>query len=136
MGYSTNNLATREDCDVVIDIANKEMRNLVHQQQNLEFQQENYNENTVDLASEQTSLQAQIDAQVIIINGLPDGDAKNKEELKKKKLEYKMLLLNERKANYGAVALLDKELDLKRASSEIKDVQEFIEAVQNRRSQI
>ena len=136
MSYSVHNLLTVEDCDIVIGIANKEKRNLLHKKGNISFTHENYSEENVDIAGETITIQSQIDAQDIIINNLPAGEAKNKEIIKKKKLEYKMLLLTERKANYGAVALLDKELDLTRTESELADVESFVLEIEQHKAKL
>lgn len=61
-----------------------------------------------------------------IIGVLPDGPTKEEELKKKVKLEYKKFLLENRKESYGAVALLEKELDLARVVKELDEVNAFI----------
>ena len=45
------------------------------------------------------------------------------------RLEYKKFLLENRKESYGAVALLEKELDLERVNKQLDEVNLFIDAV-------
>ena len=61
-----------------------------------------------------------------IIDVLPEGPTKEEEKKKKIKLEYKKFLLENRKESYGAVALLEKELDLARVVKELEEVNAFI----------
>ena len=45
------------------------------------------------------------------------------------RLEYKKFLLENRKESYGAVALLEKELDLERVNKQLDEVNVFIDAI-------
>lgn len=65
---------------------------------------------------------------------LPDGDTKDENITKKKKLELKQYLLNERKDNYGAVALLEKEFHLARVEKELLEADDFIAALTARKA--
>ena len=47
----------------------------------------------------------------------------------KVKLEYKKFLLENRKESYGAVALLQKELDVERIIKELDEVNDFIAVI-------
>ena len=60
---------------------------------------------------------------------MPDGPTKEEEIKKKVKLEYKKFLLENRKESYGAVALLEKELDLARVVQQLNEVNAFITVI-------
>ncbi len=62
---------------------------------------------------------------------MPDGPIKEAEQDRKVKLEYKKFLLENRKESYGAVALLEREVDLARVSKEIIEVDDFITVITN-----
>ena len=60
---------------------------------------------------------------------MPDGPTKVNELKRKVKLEYKKFLLEDRKESYGAVALLQKELDFERVNNELEEVDGFITVI-------
>ena len=57
---------------------------------------------------------------------LPPGSTRDSEEKRKVRLEYRKFLLENRKESYGAVALLEKELDLERVIKQLDEVDAFI----------
>ena len=71
----------------------------------------------------------EISAVETIINVLPDGPTKEAEIDRKVKLEYKKFLLENRKESFGAVALLERELDLSRVEKELEEVEAFIDLI-------
>jgi hypothetical protein len=79
-------------------------------------------------------VEAELTASETILAVLPEGATKEAEKRKKTKLEYKKILLETRKESYGAVALLQKQLDLARVAQEIAEVDAFITAVTARKA--
>ena len=69
-----------------------------------------------------------------VIAALPNGPTKVNELKRKVKLEYKKFLLENRKETYGAVALLQKELDLQRINKELDEVDVFLAAITARKA--
>lgn len=69
-----------------------------------------------------------------ILPTLPEGSIK-KENLKKlRKLDYRKFLLEDRRINYGVVALLEKELDVERISKEIVEIDAFMTSVTQKKA--
>lgn len=120
MDYSLSALTTVADCDAVLAMLGKEKRALELRKLSLESQQINYAENTVEVTAELASKQAELDAITTVVAGLPDGDTKTDQIKKQKKLEYSIFLLTGRKADYGAVALIDKEYELEKVTKELE----------------
>lgn len=77
---------------------------------------------------------AEISAVTTVLNVLPNGPTKDAEEKRKVRLEYKKFLLETRKESYGAVALLEKQLDLERIIKQIDEVDAFILAITNHKT--
>ena len=71
-----------------------------------------------------------------MIATLPEGNSKEDAIKKKTKLEYKKFLLNNRKESYGAVALLEKELDLSRVTLELGEIDAFVAAITTRKAEL
>ncbi|MBZ4190445.1 hypothetical protein [Niabella beijingensis] len=131
--YSFDQLTTQADFDAILSIARKEQKDLEWKKLSIERQKDQYTENAVEIATELTAKQAELATLDSIIANLPDGELKEENIKKKKRTEYSIFLLTDRKANYGAVALLEKEYDLERVLRELEETTAFITAIGNNR---
>ena len=127
--YSVTNLTTIADCDVLLNIANKEKADLAFKKLSEERLVTNYSTTSVEIDAVLQGVIAEIAAVDSILAVLPNGPTKDSEEKRKVRLEYKKFLLENRKESYGAVALLEKELDLERVNKQLDEVNLFIDAV-------
>ncbi len=127
--YTVSNLTTIADCDVLLTMANKEKADLVFKKLSEERLVTNYSTTSVEIDAVLQGVLAEISAVDTIIATLPEGATKENEEKRKVRLEYKKFLLENRKESYGAVALLEKELDLERVNKQLDEVNLFIDAV-------
>ena len=127
--YSVTNLTTIADCDVLLNMANKEKADLAFKKLSEERLVTNYSTTSVEIDAVLQGVLAEISAVDTIIATLPEGATKENEEKRKVRLEYKKFLLENRKESYGAVALLEKELDLERVNKQLDEVNLFIDAV-------
>ena len=127
--YSVTNLTTIADCDVLLTMANKEKADLAFKKLSEERLVTNYSTTSVEIDAVLQGVIAEIAAVDSILSVLPNGPTKDSEEKRKVRLEYKKFLLENRKESYGAVALLEKELDLERVNKQLDEVNLFIDAV-------
>ena len=127
--YTVSNLSTIADCDVLLTMANKEKADLAFKKLSEERLVTNYSTTSVEIDAVLQGVLAEISAVDTIIATLPEGTTKENEEKRKVRLEYKKFLLENRKESYGAVALLEKELDLERVNKQLEEVNLFIDAV-------
>jgi len=127
--YSVTNLTTIADCDVLLNMANKEQGDLTFKKLSEERLVTNYSTTSVEIDAVLQGVIAEIAAVDSILAVLPNGPTKDSEEKRKVRLEYKKFLLENRKESYGAVALLEKELDLERVNKQLDEVNLFIDAV-------
>ena len=127
--YSVTNLTTIADCDVLLNMANKEKADLAFKKLSEERLVTNYSTASVEIDAVLQGVVAEIAAVDSILAVLPEGSTKDSEEKRKVRLEYKKFLLENRKESYGAVALLEKELDLERVNKQLDEVNLFIDAV-------
>ena len=127
--YTVSNLTTIADCDVLLTMANKEKADLAFKKLSEERLVTNYSTTSVEINAVLQGVLAEISAVDTIIATLPEGATKENEEKRKVRLEYKKFLLENRKESYGAVALLEKELDLERVNKQLDEVNLFIDAV-------
>ena len=127
--YTVSNLTTIADCDVLLNMANKEKADLAFKKLSEERLVTNYSTTSVEIDAVLQGVIAEIAAVDSILAVLPNGPTKDSEEKRKVRLEYKKFLLENRKESYGAVALLEKELDLERVNKQLDEVNLFIDAV-------
>ena len=127
--YTVSNLTTIADCDVLLTMANKEKADLAFKKLSEERLVTNYSTTAVEIDAVLQGVIAEIAAVDSILAVLPEGPTKDSEEKRKVRLEYKKFLLENRKESYGAVALLEKELDLERVNKQLDEVNLFIDAV-------
>lgn len=136
MGFTIGLINTEEDCDLLLSLAAKEKGDLDFRKLSLERQRSNFSETVVETESELQAVNAELQALITIIATLPEGQFKDENVTRRKKLELKQYLLNEKKDNYGAVALLIKEFSQVRLEKELQAVQEFTAAVEERKAAI
>jgi len=132
--YAVTNLTTVADCDVLLNMANKEKADLNFKKLSEERLVNNYSSTSVEISVFLQGILAEISAVTTVINVLPEGPTKEAEEKRKVRLEYKKFLLETRKESYGAVALLEKQLDLERVINQIDEVDAFILAISNHKA--
>ena len=132
--YAVTNLTTVADCDVLLNMANKEKADLNFKKLSEERLVNNYSSTSVEISVFLQGILAEISAVTTVINVLPEGPTKEAEEKRKVRLEYKKFLLETRKESYGAVALLEKQLDLERVINQIDEVDAFIVAISNHKA--
>lgn len=129
MNYSVNNITQSADCDVLLTWAENEKADLTFKRLSEDRLTTKYANTSVEVDAILKGVLVEITASDTILGVLPDGPTKDAELKKKVKLEYKKFLLETRKGSYGAVALLEKQLDLARLDQEIAEVTVFIDAV-------
>lgn len=134
MEYSVHNLTEVTDCDSLLTWAQNEKGSLNLKSLNETSLINKYSTTSIDIAATLEGVLAEISAADIVIAALPAGAARTDAENRKKRLEYQKFLLENRKANYGFVALLQKQSDLQRIQKEIEAVDSFIEAIKDRKN--
>jgi len=127
--YSLNKINTVADCNVLLTWAEKEKSDLTFKQLSVERVAVNYSSTSIEIDAVLQGVVAEISAIDTIIGTLAEGPTKEDLVKKKTRLEYKRFLLENRKENYGSVALLEKELDLERINKELDEVDVFITTV-------
>jgi hypothetical protein len=136
MIYSVQNLTEVADCEMLITISQKEKADLEYQKLSAERLTTRYTENSVEIEATLQGVIAELEAVETILTIVPEGPTKDDLLNRKTKLEYKKFLLENRKASYGVVALLEKQMELQRINSEITEVDVFINAVTDRKTEL
>ncbi len=136
MSYSLNKITTIEDCDLLIENANNEKSELEFRILSLQRQKESYSNNSFEVSTELQLVQNQLDGVNSVLAVLPDGNDKDEAIIKKAKYELQLLVLNRRQKAYGTIALLDKELDLERAESQMASIDDYLAQIEARKIEL
>jgi hypothetical protein len=129
MNYSLSTLTTSEMCDEAINMATEEKEDLAHKKSNLEHKYDDSKDKSVELDADLNVVNTELGALQTVVSTLPDGEAKDLLNTKIKKLEYRKFLLEERSESYGAVAVVEKELEIGMLEKQIAEVEAFIQSV-------
>ncbi|RYG68367.1 hypothetical protein EON80_11805 [bacterium] len=130
MATNFTRLTKRVDCQSLIEIISKEKENLEFRKLSLERRIRSTEENSIELEMEFQKLAVELSSWTTIADSLPDGAAKDNAIIEKKKIEYKLLFLEDRKNNYGAVVQCEKDYDVECIDAQIAKADVFIAAVQ------
>lgn len=127
--YSFSRIDNVADCDILLSRAAKEKSDLTLKKMVDEHTVSNYGDTSVEIGAVLQGVIAELAATQIMIDNLPEGPTKEDAIKRRKRLEYRQFTLENRKESYGAVALLEKQLDLTRINSELEEVEAFIAGV-------
>jgi hypothetical protein len=136
MEYFVNRLTTVADCDLLLSLAAKEKDDLTFRKLSLERQQANYAENAVEIDTELQAATAELTALDTIIAALQEGELKDDNITRQKRLQLKVFLLNDKKGSYGSVALLEKQFDVAKVITNLEEADAYIGALQARKAQL
>ncbi|WP_136667892.1 hypothetical protein [Flavobacterium sp. H122] len=132
--YSIEKLTQVSDCDAVLTWAQTEKENLELKKLNESKLTRNYSNTSLSIETELQAVITQINTINAILPTLPEGSIKEDNLKKLRKLDYRKFLLEDRRINYGVVALLEKELDVERLSKEITEIDAFITSITQKKA--
>ncbi|SHI91882.1 hypothetical protein [Flavobacterium terrae] len=132
--YSIEKLTQVSDCDAVLTWAQTEKENLELKKLNESKLTRNYANTSLSIETELQSVITQMNTINAILPTLPEGSIKEENLKKLRKLDYRKFLLEDRRINYGVVALLEKELDVERISKEIVEIDAFMTSVTQKKA--
>lgn len=132
--YSIEKLTQISDCDAVLTWAQTEKENLELKKLNESKLTRNYSNTSLSIETELQSVITQMNTINAILPTLPEGSIKEENLKKLRKLDYRKFLLEDRRINYGVVALLEKELDVERISKEIVEIDAFMTSVTEKKA--
>lgn len=132
--YSIEKLTQISDCDAVLTWAQTEKENLELKKLNESKLTRNYSNTSLSIETELQSVITQMSTINAILPTLPEGSIKEENLKKLRKLDYRKFLLEDRRINYGVVALLEKELDVERITKEIVEIDAFMTSVTQKKA--
>ena len=136
MYNSISALVTVSDCDKVILSAQDKQSSLELRKANLLERQENFAEASVKVEAELAEVNAQLTAVTASLETIPAGAFRERQITEKLGLELQIRKLNERKEKIGAIAIVEKENEIKRLDLEIGEMITFISEVETHKANL
>lgn len=136
MNYTVSLLTTRPDCQALIDLANSEKGTLEYRKTGLERQHLTATVTSAEIESSLQAVNVQIDGLQSVYATLAEGPYKQSILTAIKKAEYKKFLLEQRRENYGVLALLEKEYDIATVDRSIAETDDFITQLTTRMNEL
>lgn len=127
--YTLNKITTVADCNVLLTWAAKEKADLQHKHYTIDRLTQTFGSSSEEIEAILLGVNIELSANQTVFASLADGSYKIETGKKIKKLEYKKFLLETRKESYGALAFLQKELDLERINKELAEIDVYVAAV-------
>lgn len=133
MNYTVSLLTNRPDCQALINLANAEKETLSYRKVGLERQRYTATITSQEIESRLLGLTAELQALRLVYAGLEDGSSTKQTIFNNiTKSEYKKFLLEQRKENYGVLALLEKEYDIACIDRSMAETDDYIDQVTDR----
>jgi hypothetical protein len=136
MSYTLTSLSTKADCIVLLNIANAERDSLLYRKTGQQRQSHTAILTSMEIATSLATITAELDALEAILAALPPGPIYDENKVKKTKATYKKFLLEQRRGNYGPIALLEKEYTIACLDKDIVETDSFIAALAARRDEL
>ncbi len=136
MNYTVSLIMTVPDCQALINIATTEKDTLAYRKLGLERQRMSATITSQEIESSLLAVTTELQALQSVYNSLPEGPAKVDTFNNIKRNEYKKFLLEQRKENYGVLALLQKEYDIASIDRSIVETDDFIGQLRARMDEI
>ncbi|MCR5886566.1 hypothetical protein LRS06_02015 [Hymenobacter sp. J193] len=133
MAFSVNLLTTAAQCTELLADKGRERTGLVNRLNNLQFQLDNWS-NVTSTAAELATTQAMIAGLQPLIDSLPEGDDRRRNQNTLLRYQARANNLAGKVEDYSATALLEKELDRDELTAEIAVLDTFIAAVTARKA--
>ena len=134
MPLSTTLLATKVDCDTIIDQLTDVKSNLDFRKLSLERNKENAADRAASVDADLASVNAEIDSLTTVIAGLADGPTKTEMQNRKTKAEYKLFTLNQRKLSSGTTAVILFESGINEVNQRLTSLQADIADLETRKA--
>jgi predicted nucleic acid-binding Zn-ribbon protein len=127
-------LATVAECDILLDRANLEKEELVHDAGGYKLDTTATARSVAQAQADLTSVNVQITAFTAALEALPDGDEKTKMASRIRRLNDRKENLEERVSNTGNTGLLLIEMRKGLADKQVEELNSFIAGVEARKA--
>lgn len=134
MDYSVDKLASQSECDSVIAVISKEKSDLQYKQNLLEHRQQLVNASSTDIAAEMVVLNAKIASYEGLAQSLPEGEAKQQNNIDLEAAKHRVFQLQSKMAEQGSLALLGIQVDLGQLAAQAIELEAALASVNARKA--
>lgn len=136
MTYTFTLITTKEDCDKLAAITNKEKADLEFLKLSLTRQMESTFNRSIATENELQSIDAQLAVFQSLLPSMPEGKLRRDTVLTIEALEHRKFRLEHPKSYVGKVGLLEKQYDISCIERRIEETVAFLNAIEARRNEI
>jgi hypothetical protein len=136
MIYSISLLTTRPDCLALIELANREKTRLAYRKMGFDIQRQSATLTSQEIETSLLTTSVQLQALQTVHDSLPEGPAKQEIFNDIRMSEHKKFMLEQRKENYGVLALLEKEFNSASIDRGIVEADDYIQQLTDRMNDI
>ena len=136
MPFSTNQITLASEADTLLQMAQRDKRNLEYRREGISIRSENSAETAVEQAAELTEAQQDLEQTITALATLPPGEYRDTQEIKKMELELKIKKLTRTGSKGSAVSLLEMEYDSHLYDQRLAGIAGFMTAVNDRKAQL
>ncbi len=112
MNYSVQSLSTVADCQVLIDMAEREKKKLAERKMGFERKHETATLSSPEIEANLVAATGELQSVQSAYETTPDGPTREELADRLLKVKYKKFQLEERKENYGVLALVEREFGI------------------------
>lgn len=134
MNYSITNLTQVNDCNDLLNWAAQERNAMEHKRANQAFTNNRYAAVAQSLRDAHQLATVEMTGLDAVLATQPQGNLLAETLDKKRRLEYRLYLLEGRLAKYGTVPQIEKEVDLSLTENELEEMDHFIAQVEDRKT--
>lgn len=136
MAYSLEKIDKLTELESLITMIQKEQDDLDFKKTSLIRRKTSYEEKFTQLGADLSSVNGELTGIDAALASLPDGEVKEDMEARKKKLEYKKFLLEERSEDYGALALIEKEMEIALVDKQLEELVTLLSALETKKGEL
>jgi hypothetical protein len=136
MNYSVSTLTTRPDCQALLNIVNAEKSDLAYRRTGLERQHYSSAVTAVSIEADLAATTAELNALQTVLAGIPPGPTYEQTQVKFRKAEYRKFLLEQRKGNFGPIAMVEKQFDIACIDHALVEADAFIASLTTRMNEL
>jgi hypothetical protein len=136
MEYSLSAISTIEDCDALLQVAEKDQRALGFKKTQQTWLYENTSEDSSEVDAQLAATIAEITGLEGAVTVLPEGDAKRKMLDNLVDLRHRQFQLEKRRRQFGTLAMIQKQYAITGIEKLLAENASYIDAVKQRKAEL
>ena len=136
MEYTTNTLQSVAECDELLALVSREKRGMEIRRNSLSFRNETLEESSEDFLADIAQINSELEYLNETIPNMPEGNKKEEMITDQLLLTAKLRKFNARRDNFGAIGVLQRQLDVEMLNNNLVEIDEFIASINTRKNSL